>query len=123
MTRPTFDPIGEVLAAVNALYPDLDIAVDWVMVEDEGAPFGECAFDDSGRLLGIEINAATPVGAVAEIIGHEVAHAVAGSDADHGPAWEAVFDRIRDEYTRRVTEKQAAGTRLAELPARAGGVG
>jgi len=122
MIRLSFDPIGEVLAAIRTLYPDLDLVIDWVLVEDEGALFGQCAFDEAGKLAAVEINAATPIGAVPEIIGHEVAHAIAGADADHGSEWEAVFDRIQAEYTRRVTEKQEEGYSLGQLPPSSGGV-
>lgn len=99
-----FDPFGLVLEVVRDLYPETSATVCWRegLRENEGA-WGRTEFTDEEPPI-VSMDVTTPVIGAVEVLAHELAHVIAGKDADHGEAWEAVFEAIHDEYSRRVAE-------------------
>ena len=91
-----------VYLAFKNLYPEKSAECEWVPElepsEDGHEVFGVTTFSDDSVF--VEISAKLPVVDAVEILAHELAHVAAGSDADHGPEWEAAFDAIFDEYNR-----------------------
>lgn len=96
------DPFQAVISAVHALYPDAVAAVQWVegLHAEQGA-WGCTEFDalPPGVAL-ISLDASMPVSAAVEVLAHELAHVIAGPDAEHGPEWEQAFSAIHAEYCR-----------------------
>ena len=91
-----------VYKAFKNLYPDKDCDCQWVTelepAEDGHEVYGVTTFSDDFVL--VEVSAQLTVVDAVEILAHELAHVVVGSDAGHGPEWEAAFDAIFDEYNR-----------------------
>lgn len=55
---------------------------------------GLCRYAEKRIELSLHFVAANPLEPVRETILHEIAHALAGEDAGHGPAWKAICRRI-----------------------------
>ncbi len=99
------DPIAEIIAIVERLYPDTE--ADIQIVSEQETP-GEVVFPEDETTPLISVYGRIPYEAVLEIIAHELAHVVAGygnEEDEHGPLWEAVFDGIHREYMREQQEK------------------
>lgn len=95
------DPAAIVALAFRELYPDIGYQaqlVPEIITPDGGTAFGETLFPEDGGLPVISISAEAPANAVPELLAHELAHIVAGPEADHGPAWEAAEDAIGAKY-------------------------
>ena len=96
------DMFSLVYLAFKNLYPEKTVQCEWVPElepsEDGLEVFGVTTF--SADSVYVEISAKLHVVDAVEILAHELAHVVSGSDADHGPEWEAAFDAIFDEYNR-----------------------
>jgi hypothetical protein len=84
-----------VLQAANELHPNLEADIQFAPVEEGYA----CTTfpDDGGRPL-IDIGLHAPIEAVPELIAHEIAHVVAGKDAEHGDKWDCEFGKIQKKY-------------------------
>ena len=95
------DPAAIVARAFRDLYPGLEYTAQLVptLEDDAGGPvFGQTFFPDDGGVPVISISAEAPANAVPELLAHELAHLVAGVEADHGPDWEAALDAIGARY-------------------------
>lgn len=123
------DPFEILFEAINNLYPKIecDIQVD----PNIKAPvrlfgkrlWGICGytlFPDDGSMPEVRVSAHIPYVRVVEIIGHEVAHVVAGTKAGHGAEWRQAFDAIKQEFDRLTREKVVMGRdNLAKRASRA----
>lgn len=93
------DPIADMLAEINRLFPYLDAEIVFCGDLQSG---GECAIEM--RPVQIAINPTIPYTSVLEVLAHEVAHAVVGQEGDrfdsdeHGPRWQQVFAQINQAY-------------------------
>ena len=91
-----------VYRAFKNLYPDKECDCQWVPelepAEDGCEILGLTTFSEDSAL--VEISAQLRIVDAVEIFAHELAHVAVGSDADHGPEWEAAFDSIFNEYDR-----------------------
>lgn len=109
------DPFHIILDAVNDLFPGVDAGISFQTPDqfqelyDRLAPIkgkkvpgkdlcGFCVWDADGKTPLIVVNQNIPCFAAVEIIAHEVAHLVAGPEAEHGKEWEKVFKKIRKHY-------------------------
>lgn len=104
------DPAAIVAGIFSGLYPDVKYRAQLVLeLADEGgkAVYAETFFPDDGSDPIISIAANSPIGAMAEIFAHELAHIVAGYESGHGERWEAVMDQIHDEYEKAAVEMAA----------------
>lgn len=99
-----FDPFGLVLEVFNELYPQHECEVIFGSRMPE-ATFGYTDFAQSPPwiIVGFDI----PMAGVVEVLAHELAHVVAGLEADHGPEWEAAFNAIHNRYTELFSERLA----------------
>jgi hypothetical protein len=96
------DPFAMVVQVVHDLYPEAIAVVRWCngLHEQHGA-WGCTEFDvPNGPLISLDV--AMPVLGAVEVLAHELAHVVAGPEAEHGAEWESAFAAIHREYCRRV---------------------
>ena len=101
------DPTAIVALAFKKLYPGVEYYAQYnVSIEDDdGEPaYGLTIFPKDDGIPEVLISAEAPISAAAELLAHELAHVVAGKNAEHGPEWEAVFDAIHEEYYKTVKE-------------------
>jgi predicted SprT family Zn-dependent metalloprotease len=81
---------------------------------------GVCFYPAPGRQGRIELSvyfvANNPDEEIRETILHEIAHALAGSAAGHGPAWKAVCLRIGAKPQRCGSARMPRGAWLAQCP-------
>lgn len=68
--------------------------------------FGSTTFPDDGIPL-IDINPELTVCNAVEILAHELAHVIAGADAEHGRQWNSVFDEINERYNGLMSKPQS----------------
>jgi len=102
------NPVDVLLKVCNDLYPEFDAeiylmsseAIDKFYKESGGegkAPFGITVGEDNDN-YDILIDANVPYMALIEVLSHEIAHVVAGFEAEHGEEWEKVFSEIHGAY-------------------------
>lgn len=93
------DPIKCLLDTVNKMYPEVDCEIQYDdsmnMYEDE---FGCTIFPDDGSKPYIVLNPELNIGNLVEIIAHEVAHVIAGKEAEHNDKWQIIFDEIYNAF-------------------------
>ena len=100
------DPFPSLFEAFECLYKDagkievyLEMPDEFELCGDDGEPaLGFTLFPDDGGLPVIYISAMLPFNDLVEIIAHEMAHVIAGQDADHGNKWEQAFSDIHWFY-------------------------
>ena len=102
------DPISDIIAIVERLYPDIEAEVQ--IVSEQEVP-GEVVFPEDETTPLISVRGDIPYEAVLEILAHELAHVAVGygNEEEHGPLWEAAFDRIHREYMRGQVETRERG--------------
>lgn len=119
MIKYDLNPFNLILEVTNQLYPEHNARISFVpedafkeMLKEYKSPekdaCGFTLFDDEGKTPLIIINAEIPCWASVEIISHEIAHVVAGIEADHGEKWEAEFNKIHSEYLKAFENKMEA---------------
>jgi len=114
MLEYKINPFIIIIEELNKKYPDLDAEIFFVpaaALYDEGEPqdkprYGVTAEGIGGRKI-IYVSEELPAMHCIEIIGHEVAHILAGFDAGHGAEWERAFDEIYDLYNDAMEKKMA----------------
>ena len=91
------NPIADLIAIVERLYPDIEAEVQFV--SEQETP-GEVVFPENEIVPLISVRGDIPYEAVLEILAHELAHVAVGygNEEEHGPLWEAAFGRIHQEY-------------------------
>lgn len=104
------NPISELEAAARDAFPAIDCDVTFAVFPDDG-PYGQTLWPDDGGRVVVQVAVGIPLEAVVEVMAHELAHVVAGADAEHGQEWEAAFDAIHRAYCRRMLpwEGEAVG--------------
>lgn len=98
-------PLDDVIQSVSNLYGELncDIVFDPELRNRENV-YGLTNFFEDGTIL-IELDTESSLNIIVETLAHELAHVVAGVDAEHGDKWEEVFENIFVEYERYCKEK------------------
>lgn len=99
------DPLHDLIEVFDRLYPDhsAQIVFGGELKEGHGVTiFGE-------GVPQVVISAELPYLHCAEILAHELAHVVAGHDADHGPEWEAAFESLHAGYIAKIEERSVSG--------------
>lgn len=105
------NPIDILLAVFEENFPktaEKIKTVAFAMIED-GA-FGVTQFNDDGsieiyispykkRKQKMDFETAT------ELLAHELAHAIAGKEAEHNAVWEAQFDKLNELYAEEVIKR------------------
>ena len=91
------DPFCLLFEAFKELYPEKAGNFRATWNPDINDWFGRTGFE-VGRPPLIELNANEPVVIQTETFAHELAHAAAGFEAEHGKEWREAFDKIRDRY-------------------------
>lgn len=101
----TFNPFNFALSVVSEAYPDLDFELCFAYLDDEDiptsryqGPWGCAEFGTEGAQDSIVIDPRLPINAFAEILMHEVAHLVAGPDAEHSEKWDEIFMQLNNKY-------------------------
>jgi hypothetical protein len=96
------DPFALVWTAFKNLYPEKDCECWFDAVDDPkdvDGHYGWTEWNDDGTIT-IAVDIGLALKDAVEIFAHELAHVAAGSDAEHGEAWENAFDAIHAEYNR-----------------------
>jgi len=62
--------------------------------------------DDKTQIPIIKISTRLPFKYLIEIVGHELAHVVAGEEAGHGDSWKFVFNLLSVEYVKLLVSEQ-----------------
>lgn len=88
---------------IELLYPSLKFDV-WISDIGEDNGYGYTYFPEDSVPV-IEIGIHVPIGVFPEILAHEIAHVIAGIEADHSEAWDEEFSKIQDKWTELVNEK------------------
>ncbi|RYG88417.1 MAG: M48 family peptidase [Alphaproteobacteria bacterium] len=106
-----FGPVAAVIDAFNCLYPGKVVSIDFIpekqcVGEDGIAAQAFALFPDEGGPPEIWVSDATPVLGLPDTIAHELAHIAAGAEADHGPEFDAAYEAIWQEMTRRLAPAQ-----------------
>jgi len=102
------DPLALVVRVFEELYPTTSVEVVFVYgLHSEEECWGATDLE-TGSVPVIQIDVATPLCGAVEVLGHELAHVVAGLKAQHGPAWEAVFAAINERYNEKVESGDAS---------------
>lgn len=91
------DPFCMVFEAFKELYPEKAESVRASWNPDMNDCFGRTSFEDGEPFL-IELNANEPVEAQVEVFAYQLAHVVAGIEAEHGKEWIEAFFRIYHKY-------------------------
>jgi hypothetical protein len=96
-------PIEDAVDAFNRAYPGRHVTIQFIESDecrgDDGSPAqGFTLFPDDGGNPEIYIDRETPWCGVPDTIIHELAHVVAGIEADHGPEFEAAYNAIWDRF-------------------------
>ena len=102
------DPLKVICEIAKEIKPDIEVDVQY----HEGLEGAGCTtFPDDGERILIDINPSIPFGAVAEILAHELSHAIVGkTDGDgHTPEWESTFQEIFDRYEARISKGAEKG--------------
>ncbi len=96
--RVVNDIVNMVVDATLELYPDTEAEIYFGTVEEERHAKGITNFPTDGSTPVIVVNLDVPLRYVPEILAHELAHAVAGKDAEHNTEWENVFENIHKKF-------------------------
>ena len=103
-----FDTLKEIM---EEHYPDAkcDIYIGQSLTDGKET-FGCTLFpeaDATWTIPSVEIHYSLSLAEAVETLAHELAHVVAGQEADHGEEWEAVFNHIHEEFQRKLDEQFA----------------
>jgi len=96
----TNNPFDTVIQAVKELYPNTKALIQF-NPNLRGREYKECGkttFPDDGDTPLVDISTNIPFEAMVEILAHELAHVVAGVEAEHSDKWMDVFDAIKLKY-------------------------
>lgn len=104
------DPLAMIWEAFKNLYPEKavekPIECYWYpgITDETGERVkGVTVFSDD--ITTIYIEPQLQFSDAVEVFAHELAHIIAGIDADHGPEWKKHFTALADEYARIGAEK------------------
>jgi len=99
------NPFDRIIEATLALYPETKAFIQFdPRIKHRKFVFwnfGSCGyttFPDDGSEPVINISTNIPFSAMAETLAHELAHVVAGQEAEHGEKWESIFAEIHKKY-------------------------
>jgi predicted SprT family Zn-dependent metalloprotease len=85
----------------EALIAEYHLADSWRFTFDRAkVRFGVCRFDSGTISLSRDLTLANDAAKVEDVIRHEIAHAIAGRTAGHGPRWVAACRETGAEPTR-----------------------
>jgi len=101
----TFNPFDFAFAVVDEVHPNLNFELCFAYLDDEEiptsryeGPWGCAEFGVDGDIDRVVIDPRLPLCAFAEILMHEVAHLVAGPDAEHSDVWNEEFAKLNVKY-------------------------
>lgn len=97
--------IDAAMHVIATLHPTITVQIGYLSAEacksDDGEEVaGLTLYPDDGSAPEIWISEATPVYGVPDTLLHEMAHVVAGLEADHGPVWEREYEALWAEMNR-----------------------
>lgn len=93
------NPIDLLLSAFEKEYPEAARKIDVIAFGEVDEGFAETVFSDDGRadiILSAKVknDAEITFSIATELLAHELAHVIAGAEAEHGEEWEKHFDRL-----------------------------
>lgn len=91
------DPFCMLFEAFKELYPEKAGGFRAIWNPDIDDGFGRTSFEDGEPFL-IELSTNKPVEVQIEVFAYQLAHVVAGIEAEHGEEWLEVFYRIYQKY-------------------------
>ena len=94
------DPFERLINIVNEDY-DIDclVCIGEEMTDGQNT-WGCTLFPDDGSIPIIEIHHSLSLSDAIEVMAHEFAHIIAGSDAEHDDEWEKVFSEIHEKFNK-----------------------
>lgn len=97
------NPIDLLLSGFEKEYPDAAKKINKIAFGEVDEGFAMTVFDDDGG-ANIILSPTIKDGAeitfliATELLAHELAHIIAGAEAEHGEVWEKHFDRLYELY-------------------------
>ncbi|MBL3731567.1 hypothetical protein JIN86_18420 [Lysinibacillus sp. HST-98] len=90
------NPIEILFEIVKERYPDTDCDIIIGMQMTDGKETLGCTLfpDDPNERVVIEIHPTLSLENATEILAHELAHVIAGKEADHNEHWNAIFAEL-----------------------------
>lgn len=105
------NPFDIVIQATQELYSDIKVEIQFnpniKFKKFLWFTFGHCGetiFPDDSSVPLINISTNIPFLHMPEILGHELAHVIAGIENDHNEIWQDVFNKIQERFTEIVME-------------------
>lgn len=95
------DPFRMLLEVMEENYPDAKCDIHFGDILTDGVEtFGCTVFpEEKGEEpIIVEVHPSLSLQDATEILAHELAHVVAGEEADHGKEWKEVFDNIHKKF-------------------------
>lgn len=101
------NPIEILFEIVNEKYPGTDCDIIIGMQMTDGKETLGCTLfpDDPNERVVIEINPTLSLENATEILAHELAHVIAGKEADHNEQWDAVFADLHERFQVKMIER------------------
>ena len=90
------DPFETLIEVVTEIHGEIDAIVQFGQID--GEHIGETCFPDDGSTPVITISVEIPYHATIETFAHELAHVLAGVEAEHGKEWEQAFSNIHEAF-------------------------
>lgn len=98
-----FDILSEIM---DEYYPDVDCEVLFGKQMTDGKEhFGCTLFPDDGSTPIVEIYPSLSVSDATEVLAHELAHVIAGEEAEHGEEWDKVFHTIHRLFEEKLSTR------------------
>lgn len=112
MIKYKINPFELIVDVCNKLYPSLvadiyfvptDVMYEILKDNDshEQEAFGIALQSKDGDRHVIYVNSDIPTHCCIEVVGHEVAHLIAGYERDHDDTWNSEYEKIHDAYEER----------------------
>lgn len=104
------DPTAIVAQAFAELYPGVEYYAQLgedIKDDDGEAALAVTVFPDDGSIPHIYVDPNFCARVVTELLAHELAHVVAGADAEHGHEWVEAFAAIHSKYREIVAREEA----------------
>ena len=110
MTKIIFhNPFKDIIEAAKKIYPDLEVEIDFdYIIGNKKPPYGVTTFPDNENIQSIPQILISPYLSLKdslEILMHELAHVITGSEYDHNALWEEILEKINDEYHKIIKSK------------------
>lgn len=102
------NPLNDVIESAQPLLAGKDVRIQFDEIEDDALGNTEFDADNPHRCI-VTLSIHLPIIGACDILTHELAHVLAGPDAEHGPEWQAKYDWIYDNYNSYIEAMSSEG--------------